>query len=320
MPVIFSANSSKRATACSLAILCGFGLALATARLCRADIDGFAYGILALPTPRADGAARGSDGRDDDQATHLASLDAGAVDFATSELGGHASTASGEEPFGVLKTAAASDERLSANWSRVRREIASDADLLARCRVDAARCPSVGAARFLAIIAAARTRDGRARLGEVNRAINLAIRPMSDLAQYGVIDRWAAPLDALARGAGDCEDYAFAKCAALRASGIGEEDLRLVVVRDVKLREDHAVLAARRDGRWLILDNRRLLMLEDSQLPNYVPLFTLGIDGIRRVDGRRLAAGRAELSLQRDRLSSSNLANSKSRGRDKPAI
>jgi predicted transglutaminase-like cysteine proteinase len=320
MSVIFSANSSKHAMTCSLAILCGFGLALATARLCRADIDGFAYGILAPLAPRADRVVRESDGHDDNQATRLASLDAGLVDFGTSELGGHASTASREEPFGVIRTAIASDERLSAKWSGVRREIASDADLLARCRVDAAHCPSVGAERFLAIIAAARTRDGRARLGEVNRAINLAIRPMSDLAQYGVIDRWAAPLEALARGAGDCEDYAIAKYAALRASGIGEEDLRLVVVRDVKLREDHAVLAARLDGRWLVLDNHRLLMLEDSQLPNYVPLFTLGIDGIRRVDGRRLAAGRAEPSLQRDQLSSGNLANSKSRGRDKPAI
>jgi predicted transglutaminase-like cysteine proteinase len=320
MPVIFSANSSKRAITCSLAMLCGFGLTLATARLCRADIDGFSYGILAPPIPRADRAVRGSDRRNDDQATRLASLNAGATDFGTSESGGHASTAAGEEPFGVLKTAIASDERLSAKWSDVRREIASDADLLARCRADAAHCPSVGAERFLAIVAAARIRDGRARLGEVNRAINLAIRPMSDLAQYGVIDRWAAPLDSLARGAGDCEDYAIAKYAALRASGIGEEDLRLVVVRDVKLREDHAVLAVRLDGRWLVLDNRRLLMLEDSRLPNYVPLFTLGVDSVRRVDGGRLAAGRAEPSLQRDQLSSGNLANSKSRGRDQPAI
>ena len=112
------------------------------------------------------------------------------------------------------------------------------------------------------------------------------------------------------------------KIAALRAAGIGEENLRLVVVHDVKLREDHAVLAARLDGRWLILDNRRLLMLEDSQLPNYVPLFTLGIDGIRRVDGRRLAAGQfpprcSAISFRGGSLANINI---KCRGRDKPAI
>jgi predicted transglutaminase-like cysteine proteinase len=280
------ANSFKSLATCSLAILCGFAFALASARLSRAHIDKLAYGILALPTSQTEGAAQASDAQNVDHASRSASLDAGALDFGPRAT---LPSISDDEPFGAL-TAAASDERLSTKWSSVRYEIAFDADVLARCRADAGHCRSVGAKRFLAIVEAARSRDGRARLGEVNRAINLAIRPTSDLAQYGVIDRWAAPLDALARGAGDCEDYAIAKYAALRAAGIGEQDLRLVVVRDVKLREDHAVLAARLDGRWLILDNRRLLMLEDAQLPNYVPLFTLGVDGIRRVDGRHAAA------------------------------
>ena len=65
-----------------------------------------------------------------------------------------------------------------------------------------------------------RARDGRARLGEINRAINLAIRPMSDLAQYGEIDVWSSPLVTFAHGAGDCEDYAIAKFVALRLAGI----------------------------------------------------------------------------------------------------
>jgi hypothetical protein len=44
-------------------------------------------------------------------------------------------------------------------------------------------------------------REGRARLGEINRAINLAIRPIGDLAQHGQIDAWTSPL----RGLCDCE-------------------------------------------------------------------------------------------------------------------
>src|SRR5713226_6636122 len=48
-------------------------------------------------------------------------------------------------------------------------------------------------------------REGRARLGEINRAINLAIKPASDLAQYGEIDVWTSPLVTFTRGAGDCE-------------------------------------------------------------------------------------------------------------------
>ena len=78
----------------------------------------------------------------------------------------------------------------------------------------------------------ARAREGRARLGETNRAINLAIRPMSDLAQYGQTDVWNTPLETFASGAGDCEDYAIAKLVALRMAGIAPEDLRIVVMHD----------------------------------------------------------------------------------------
>ena len=86
-------------------------------------------------------------------------------------------------------------------------------------------CVSPAALKFLDIVDAARLREGRARLGEINRAINLAIRPISDLAQHGQIDVWTSPLATLARGGGDCEDYAIAKFVALRRAGIAPDDL-----------------------------------------------------------------------------------------------
>ena len=267
----------------SLAVLCALSSALGTPQSSRADIEGPAAGGPPLPTS-SPAHAHVSDAPHSDRLIRFVSLDVG-----LSDAKARVATTPSREPFGIL-TSSASEERIGPKWEGVRRDIASEADMLARCRADAAHCPSVGATRFLAVVSAAKSRAGRARLGEVNRAINLAIRPMSDLAQYGVIDRWAAPIEVLARGAGDCEDYAIAKYAALRAAGIGEDDLRLMVVRDTKLREDHAVLAARLDETWLILDNRRLLMLQDTELPNYVPLFTLGVDGIRHVDGWRAAA------------------------------
>ena len=73
---------------------------------------------------------------------------------------------------------------------------------------------------FLDIIAQGRARTGRARIGFINRAINLAIRPVSDLAQWSVLDRWSAPFDTLTSGLGDCEDYAIAKYVALTQAGI----------------------------------------------------------------------------------------------------
>jgi predicted transglutaminase-like cysteine proteinase len=181
-------------------------------------------------------------------------------------------------------TSATPEQRLAENWREIRQAIASEADVLAQCHVDAPHCTSIGAKRFLTIVAAARSRVGRARLGEVNRAVNLAIRPNRGLVHDRGTERWTAPIDTLTRGAGDCEDYAIAKFAALRAVGIDEEHLRLMIVRDVVLREDHAVLTAELDGRWLILDNRHMAMIEMTQAKQYVPLFALGVDGIRRVD------------------------------------
>ena len=78
----------------------------------------------------------------------------------------------------------------------------------------------IAAKRMIGIIDAAQKRDGRARIGEINRAINLAIAATSDKIQYGVEDRWASPLTTFTSGRGDCEDYALAKYAALRAAGI----------------------------------------------------------------------------------------------------
>src|ERR1700722_10835094 len=150
------------------------------------------------------------------------------------------------EPFGLNTVPVVSGEVLS-KWSGVKADIRAENDVLSRCRANAKLCPAA-AQKFLAIVAQGRAQTGRARIGIINRAINLAIRPMSDLAQWGVIDRWSAPLVPLATGRGDCEDYAIAKYVALKEAGVAAEDLRLVIVRDLAVGGDHAVVAARLDG------------------------------------------------------------------------
>jgi predicted transglutaminase-like cysteine proteinase len=162
---------------------------------------------------------------------------------------------------------------------------------LALCDGDRERCVSPAALQFLDIVDSARTRDGRARLGEINRAINMAIRPMSDLDQYGQIDVWSSPLVTFASGAGDCEDYAIAKFVALRLAGISPDDLRIVIMRDTINGEDHAVAMARLDGHWLTLDNRRMAMVEDVYVRNYRPLFVIDQYGaMQYVDAPLLAS------------------------------
>ena len=153
----------------------------------------------------------------------------------------------------------------------------ADLDVLAACEADRSTC-SPTARDFLAIVKAGHEKQGRARLGVVNRAINLAIQATSDMVQHGAGDIWSSPLATFRSGKGDCEDYAIAKFAALLLAGVPAQDLRLVIVRNLKAHRAHAVLAAWLEDRWLVLDNRRFLLLEDREiLMEYRPLlaFTL---------------------------------------------
>ena len=149
----------------------------------------------------------------------------------------------------------------ATKWRVVHAQMIEDAARLAACRVDPEAC-SVEHKRFDVIVERGRGREGHALLGEINRAINLAIRPMSDLQRFGTPDHWTAPLETLRAGVGDCEDYAILKLFALREVGISEDDLMLVIVRDSVARTDHAVLAVRLEQRWLVLDNRTLVMAD----------------------------------------------------------
>jgi predicted transglutaminase-like cysteine proteinase len=213
------------------------------------------------------------------------------------------------EPFGMFAF------RLSGGgvwekWLGVHRRIDDEMVQLALCDGDRDRCVSPAALRFLAIVDDARAREGRARLGEINRAINLAIRPISDLVQYGEIDVWSSPLVTFANGAGDCEDYAIAKFVALRQAGISAEDIRIVIMRDTIRSEDHAVAAVRLDGHWLTLDNRRMAMVEDADVRNYRPLFVIDQYGVMQyVDAPLLAlapSASLKLAVEGDLISSSN--------------
>src|SRR3954470_4469923 len=193
------------------------------------------------------------------------------------------------EPFG-LATSFLPSGGLRDKWLGVQRRLDDEMVQLALCEGDRDGCVSPAALKFLDIVDSARLREGRARLGEINRAVNLAIRPVSDLAQYGQIDVWSSPLATLARGGGDCEDYAIAKYVALRLAGVAPDDLRIVVMHDTIHGEDHAVAAARLDGHWLTLDNNRMMMVEDSNVRNYRPTFVINQQEVMRYAGTPLLA------------------------------
>jgi len=197
------------------------------------------------------------------------------------QLGAQVRSLVAAEPFG-LAASPVNTGPVHDKWSALTRKLDDERVQLALCDGDRDGCVSDPALQLLAIVDLGRARKGRARLGEINRAINLAIRASSDLAEYGETDVWSSPLATFAHGAGDCEDYAIAKVAALRQAGVRPEDLRIIIMRDVFHGEDHAVAAARLDGHWLMLDNRRMAMIEDADLRNFQPLFVMDETGLSR--------------------------------------
>jgi predicted transglutaminase-like cysteine proteinase len=95
------------------------------------------------------------------------------------------------------------------------------------------------------------TPEAQRELERVNRHVNSIVRPLTDLEQYGVIEKWTYPES----GYGDCEDYVLLKRRMLIQLGWAREALLITVVRDRK-GDGHSVLTVRTYRGELILDNQ----------------------------------------------------------------
>jgi predicted transglutaminase-like cysteine proteinase len=179
----------------------------------------------------------------------------------------------GAEPFGLPTTTVSADP-IVATWDIIENGIRADREALLRCRETTGRC-SAAAQSFLAIVAEGRANTGRARIGVINRAINLTIKATS-------LNRWTTPLETFAMGRGDCKQYAIAKYLALIEAGFSENDVRLVILRNLATGDNHAVVAVRLNGDWIMLDNRWLNMVRDTEMGRMIPLFVLDRRGVKQ--------------------------------------
>ena len=95
------------------------------------------------------------------------------------------------------------------------------------------------------------------KLERVNDFFNQQIEFVDDEDLWGVNDYWATPLEMLARGAGDCEDYSIAKYFTLRELGIDDKKIRITYVKAIELNQAHMVLTFFETPRSipLVLDN-----------------------------------------------------------------
>jgi predicted transglutaminase-like cysteine proteinase len=117
------------------------------------------------------------------------------------------------------------------------------------CITSPSVCRGGGASQVMA------TASLMATLQSVNRRINRSIRPKADEG----VDRWV-----LNASAGDCEDYALSKRAALIGASIPASSLRIAYVKTPG-GQDHAVLVVNTTAGRLVLDNLEQAIIPLSQ-------------------------------------------------------
>ncbi len=89
---------------------------------------------------------------------------------------------------------------------------------------------------------------------------------------------WETPFEFLSKG-GQCQDYAIAKYLALLDSGVPEDQMRFVVVRDIARSLDHAVTVVKVDGEEMVLDNLAAEVKPAGQDEQYTPYYALNDRG-----------------------------------------
>jgi predicted transglutaminase-like cysteine proteinase len=139
-----------------------------------------------------------------------------------------------------------------------------------------------------ALLSELKSAQDKEKLKRINDFFNAKITFDDDMAIWGVSDYWATPLESLGKGRGDCEDYAIAKYAILRALDIPDEKLKLTYVRaqiggpHSKVFQAHMVLSyyATPSSEPLILDNLIADVLASSRRIDLTPIFSFNSEGL----------------------------------------
>ncbi|MFZ6842810.1 transglutaminase-like cysteine peptidase [Undibacterium sp. RuTC16W] len=131
------------------------------------------------------------------------------------------------------------------------------------------------------------------KLQTVNDFFNQKISYAEDQEVWGVPDYWATPMETLAKGKGDCEDFVIAKYFTLRSMNVPDNQLRLIYVKarientdgtGGSTQQAHMILAyypsPSTDGEPLVLDNLNTEIHPASQRKDLTPIFSFNSQGV----------------------------------------
>ncbi|MFJ3471125.1 cysteine protease LapG [Pseudomonas sp. NPDC090201] len=119
-------------------------------------------------------------------------------------------------------------------------------------------------------------------LERVNRFFNGELRYVEDIDLWHMDDYWATPVQALWKGAGDCEDFAIAKYFSLRQWGMPADKLLITYVKVLNPERAHMVLTyyPDADGEPLVLDSLVDTIEPADARKDLLPVYAFNGEGV----------------------------------------
>lgn len=116
-------------------------------------------------------------------------------------------------------------------------------------------------------------KSAKEQVKAVNDLIN-KYRYIEDKDNYAKSDYWATPIEFFANG-GDCEDFAIAKYASLKALGFSPDQMRIAIVKDTVKNIHHAILVVSVGSETFVLDNQNKKVETVTRVTRYQPIFSI---------------------------------------------
>lgn len=160
---------------------------------------------------------------------------------------------------------------------------------------------SVARQRFVdwqKLMDAGRTMPERDKLQQVNDFFNRNIEFVDDIVLWLKNDYWATPIELLAQGAGDCEDFSIAKYFTLVEMGVDESKLRITYVTVLKLNLSHMVLTYFESPHAVpsVLDNLKPGISSAADRNDLLPVYSFNGSGLwlAKIKGSGQSVGKAD--------------------------
>jgi predicted transglutaminase-like cysteine proteinase len=167
-------------------------------------------------------------------------------------------------------------------------------------------------ADWVQLVNTSQGKSTREKLVLVNDFFNQKVLWVSDYDHYGVEDYWSTPLETIASGGGDCEDFSIAKYFTLIALNVPMEKLTITYVKadtPNPINRSHMVLTYYETAAAvpLVLDNLNPEIKPATERKDLAPVYTFNGQGLwlakERAAGKSRSSSASNIALWRQMTS-----------------